>query len=764
MAMMPMQRTRNAATVTKIDQKQSLEIIQIMLHGSLSALSYCRAFFAKKVFDSQVYKVANQITPYEQYAIGKLASNPGTTSELATTMRVIRRGRSKRADTFLDWLEKGAFPALRAGHLRALQVYVHADPLDRSKVIEMYTFTIKYKDADSRRVPSGLEFDAPGDPLVSVEATNQAFQTLLLQLYDVCDRLPVLPQPRFISMELFYVPGCEEQHRAVEFVPGTGAILSFPEAKGWEKESETLPELSAHFHGSSLKVTSLVPTGGRDQPVARQHALPEACRYTLMAPKLDLISYANETPPATQPGQESWSAAIGIVATATPSTVAEEAHTEFTAGNVAWRSREDTIFAIAHAESDHAVASAPSQYDSVNTQSATTLAMTTAVRDMMQPDPITQGDTQTHTLIHLQPPTLSMSPGTPDRTTASPRESSTLAACSPVKPALSPMKAQKLNKDRSSLQQQALALVKLAGSKSRRGHAVWCQCGHQKEEGDMVQCGYCRTWQHLPCYGYMTNGDPRLPDDHACYQCMLGGEEKLTLHKLQDLATKRRAMHSVLQHGLRTQAEFAHDLELEPAVAQRLYGYLKSSEYVAPASGSHQAGYKASGKVLFVPTFTGDKHELMLRSLFEPLLHISHHVIHHFIVGRALLNLSQYRLSTEPAMRLTSLSQRLLASQSNDMPPPATPASQLRLRNAITPASGLDLRAATPSRMASRTYGLRSMTRKRSLDDARQEGSPVKRTAPPPSTASGHAKSMQSRFTIDANGLSSSPARSVWGQ
>ena len=50
-------------------------------------------------------------------------------------------------------------------------------------------------------------------------------------------------------MELFYVPGCEEQHRVVDFVPGTDATLSFPEAEGWEKLSETLPELSALLHG-----------------------------------------------------------------------------------------------------------------------------------------------------------------------------------------------------------------------------------------------------------------------------------------------------------------------------------------------------------------------------------------------------------------------------------------------------------------------------------------------------------------------------------
>ncbi|KAK0946654.1 hypothetical protein LTR29_001823 [Friedmanniomyces endolithicus] len=755
MAMMPMQKTLNAATVTKIDQKQSLEIVQTMLHGSLSALSYCRAFFAEKVFDSQIYRADNLISPYEEYAIGKLASDHGTASGLATTMQVLRRGRSKRADTFLDWLEKGAFPALRAGHLRAMQVYVHTDPLDRSKVIERYTFSIKYKDADNRRVPSGLDFDAPGDPLVSVGATNLSFQILLRQLYDVCDRLPVLPQPRFISMELFYVPGREEQHRAVEFVPGTGATLSFPEAEGWEKESETLPELSAQFYG----VTSLVPISDRDQPRAMQYPLPETCKYSLTAPKLDLIGYANAIPPAAPFGQESPTATPGIVPTATPSTIAEEAHTQSTAGGITRRSQEDATFAIAHAESDHAVASVSDTYDSVTTQSATTVAMTKAVRNMMRPEPITQGDTQMHTLID----TASMPPESPDRTTASPRESPTLAASSAVKPALSPMKAQELDKDRSRLQQQALALVKQAGSKSRRGHTVWCQCGHRNEEGGMVQCEYCRMWQHLPCYGYMTNDDPRLPDDHVCYQCMLGGEEMITLHKLQDLAMKRRAMDFALQHGLRTQEEFANDLELGFGEAQHLYGYLKSSGFVAPASGSHWAGYKASGKVLFVPTLTGGTHELMLRSLFDPLLHISHHVIHSGIIGSILLTCSQYRLPTQPAMRLTSLSQRLLASQSNNMPPPATPASQLRLRNAITPASGLDLHASTPSRVQSRTHGLRSATRKRTLDDARLGGSPAKRTATPPSTF-GRMKSMQSRFIIDANGLSSSPAGGPYGQ
>ena len=90
--------------------------------------------------------------------------------------------------------EKGAFVALKAGDLRALQVYVHADSTDRDKVIETYTFTIKYnKSANNTRDVVGLEIDGSGSPLVSVEATNEALHELLKDVMTLCPRLPDLP-------------------------------------------------------------------------------------------------------------------------------------------------------------------------------------------------------------------------------------------------------------------------------------------------------------------------------------------------------------------------------------------------------------------------------------------------------------------------------------------------------------------------------------------------------------------------------------------
>lgn len=109
-------------------------------------------------------------------------------------MKVLCRKRSKRVDVFLDWLEKGVFVALKEGTLKALQVYVHTDPDDREKVVETYTFTIKYHpDGRGGRLYAGIEIDSPGKASATVEATNRSLQVLLRQIFEICNELPELP-------------------------------------------------------------------------------------------------------------------------------------------------------------------------------------------------------------------------------------------------------------------------------------------------------------------------------------------------------------------------------------------------------------------------------------------------------------------------------------------------------------------------------------------------------------------------------------------
>lgn len=93
-----------------------------------------------------------------------------------------------------SWQEYGAFPAINSGNLRALHVFVHADPIDRSQVIESYTFTVRYiRDTENQQVPTGIELGKTGSETVTVGATSSAVQDLIRQINGLCEHLPQLP-------------------------------------------------------------------------------------------------------------------------------------------------------------------------------------------------------------------------------------------------------------------------------------------------------------------------------------------------------------------------------------------------------------------------------------------------------------------------------------------------------------------------------------------------------------------------------------------
>lgn len=83
---------------------------------------------------------------------------------------------------------------MRSGNLRALQIFVHADPQDRTRVIESYTFTVKYmRNADNQQIPAGIEVGRIDAEPVTVGATSRELQQLVKQINLLCDNLPQLP-------------------------------------------------------------------------------------------------------------------------------------------------------------------------------------------------------------------------------------------------------------------------------------------------------------------------------------------------------------------------------------------------------------------------------------------------------------------------------------------------------------------------------------------------------------------------------------------
>lgn len=95
---------RNPITTTKVDQAQSLQLVQTMLHGAMSTLTYSRGLFPTKAFKECFYDSQDTTIPYETLAKGALPTLKAEAISPSTKVPVLMRQQSRRADRFLDWL------------------------------------------------------------------------------------------------------------------------------------------------------------------------------------------------------------------------------------------------------------------------------------------------------------------------------------------------------------------------------------------------------------------------------------------------------------------------------------------------------------------------------------------------------------------------------------------------------------------------------------------------------------------------------------
>jgi meiosis-specific protein HOP1 len=262
------QRSVQTRTTTKLDQAQSLQLVQTMLHSALSTLTYLRSLFPDKAFVEQRYALSDTITPYAEYAAARMPPVKDDAETPHTNLPILLRGRSRRADVFLDWLvsgarttqwqgtntsqEKGAFPELESGDLRAVQILIHPDNQRRSEVLETYTFIVRYVVAeDGRRTPSAVVTEASGNQGATASSAHAALQELLRNVDRLCDNLPQLPPGRFLSMALVYdkkeSSGEVKDKRVRGFLPCQDDTLAVGEAKGWQAHTQTL-EFDSGYH------------------------------------------------------------------------------------------------------------------------------------------------------------------------------------------------------------------------------------------------------------------------------------------------------------------------------------------------------------------------------------------------------------------------------------------------------------------------------------------------------------------------------------
>ncbi|KAL5502281.1 hypothetical protein EMCRGX_G009027 [Ephydatia muelleri] len=120
---------------------------------------------------------------------------------------------------------------------------------------------------------------------------------------------------------------------------------------------------------------------------------------------------------------------------------------------------------------------------------------------------------------------------------------------------------------------------------------VRCPCGCNEDDGLMVLCGLCKTWQHAVCFALLH--EDQVPELHVCDQCaQLEGEggqpctdsflQFLSPIALQATCTWRRALLACTEVSRLVTPTFAKRLGVEMNVAQGLVNRLEREGFVRP--------------------------------------------------------------------------------------------------------------------------------------------------------------------------------------
>lgn len=180
-----------------ISPDQSQILIQDLVSISLDCIVYLRNVFVEDNFIDSTY-------------IG----NSNLTRSSVRTKRLIK-GISKEADTFLEWVEKGLYDALRHNYLRAFQLLIYIEESSPHELVESYVFTLDSGDELT------ISINNSETKLSTNVSAREKVQHLIKRLIVLTQTFDTLPEEKFISLRLLYNDSCPNTFEPLFFEDAT---------------------------------------------------------------------------------------------------------------------------------------------------------------------------------------------------------------------------------------------------------------------------------------------------------------------------------------------------------------------------------------------------------------------------------------------------------------------------------------------------------------------------------------------------------------
>ncbi|PYI29228.1 hypothetical protein BP00DRAFT_437798 [Aspergillus indologenus CBS 114.80] len=574
-------------------QQQSLEMVQIMLHVSFGTLFYLREFLPLPCFDDRDLKETQRERKfsYREFldrntpcpTLESDAQVPFGKGKRGQPLKIILRGSDPKADMILDILENGIFDALSKNVLEAVQLTVLVDKDAPENVLESYTFSFKYsgESGDINHRLESLSIEPVGlvADIKTAQSARVGLETIVRRLITLSAFLPALPNKRNLGVHLFYTDNCPPEYEPPGFNGAKDDTIKFPHTENWKRESQSCGLMDSGWHTVGLRVSSMKWTGPEPEGSEALPQIPPDLEHTDIVQRMDDVGFK----------EKESEAAINVI---------EKSN----------NTNEDVP-----PTQDHVVSSAPSQKADDSVEPTQDVAERLQLEGMLR----TQ-DSGSRFDSDLSP----TQPIVPEERPQSEEPS-----------AIQPVPVPKPTLSEESIRQimEYSKAHSLDASRAEEGQSnVRCQCGWEGEEKakSMIECSFCHSHQHLPCYGYNDSDDARLPDVHACYRCLLRPKEGQALQEMTSLVLLRRAIQIIQTEGYPNQTStFTEKLHCNGQTIVQMTELLRKRELLEATPGYKSKGFSRKGLPKFFIPASEDVQRTIEEEILDPMLKIRHHYI-----------------------------------------------------------------------------------------------------------------------------------------
>ncbi|OBT67741.1 hypothetical protein VE03_03540 [Pseudogymnoascus sp. 23342-1-I1] len=203
-------------TVVRVNQAQSLHIVQTTVSATLNTILWINNLFPDNYFEARRYSLNDPAFPYSVRTPAQIAleTKQQGSDKASVTWHFLVRGKTAKADKIWSWLD-GVCDALKHGYLASFQITFHSGDVSRDTIAVAYVMKFNYSEKGSK-----IQIDvSSGNQRVEITAEDmQDLKNMFQRLMKISRESDKIPEDPTICLQLTYNETCPDKYEPRGFV------------------------------------------------------------------------------------------------------------------------------------------------------------------------------------------------------------------------------------------------------------------------------------------------------------------------------------------------------------------------------------------------------------------------------------------------------------------------------------------------------------------------------------------------------------------